>query len=127
MRVATRLEEWLKNRTGRKLRSIIRYEGGEFEVTYLRDDVAQQSTEDEIKAAVDESRMESLTAPIYNNAFSEAHGDLTCLVKIFENVVELNFVVADGLGTAVALDVEALENTHDLIAEAREIVLDEQE
>ena len=71
--------------------------------------------------------MESLTASMYAETFSEDHGQLTCLVQCFENVIEMNFVLEDGVGAAVALDAEAMADAHGLVAEARQIVLGERQ
>jgi hypothetical protein len=124
-RMATRLQEFFEQRTNGNLRSIVKYEEESYEIVHLRDDVVEQYTTDEIESAIDESRMESLTAPIYEDTFSEDHGQLTCLVQCFENVIEMNFVLEDGLGAAVALDAEAMADAHGLVAEARRIVLEE--
>lgn len=126
-RMVTRLEDFFKQRTDGKLRSIVKYEEDTCKIVHLRDDVAEQYTADELESAIDDSRMESLTAPIYENTFSEDHGQLTCLVQCFENVVEMNFVLKDGVGAAVALDAEAMVDAHGLVAEARQIVLEERE
>lgn len=56
------------------------------------------ATGEGVERAVDDSRMESLMAPVYGDLFSEDHGELTCLAKCFENVIEMNFVLADGVG-----------------------------
>lgn len=71
--------------------------------------------------------MDSLSAPIYKDTFSEDHGELTCMVQCFEIVIEMNFVLEDGVGAAVALDAEAFAETQGLVAEAREIVIEERE
>lgn len=126
-RMATRLEDYFEQRTDGKLRSIVKYEESSYEIIHIRDDVAEQYTPDELESAIDESRMESLAAPIYENTFSEGHGQLTCLVQCFENVIEMNFVLNDGIGAAVALDAEAMGDAHGLVAEARQIVLEERE
>lgn len=126
-KVTSRLEEFFKQRTDGSLRSIVKYEPDDFEIVHLRNDVAEQYTEREIDESVDDLRMESLSAPIYEDSFSEDHGELTCMVKCFENVVEMNFVLDDGVGAAVALDEEALSEAHGLVEEAREIVIDERE
>lgn len=126
-RMATRLENFFEQRTDGDLRSIVKYEEDTYEIVHLRDDVGEQYTTDELESAIDESRMESLTAPIYENTFSEDHGQLTCLVQCFENVIEMNFVLEDGVGAAVALDAEAMADAHGLVAEARRIVLGERE
>lgn len=126
-RMASRLEDFFEQRTDGKLRSIVKYEEDSFEIVHLRDDVADQYTEEEIKDAIDDFRMDSLTAPIYKNTFSEDHGELTCLVQCFEDVIEMNFVLSDGVGAAVALDAEAMTDSHGLVAEARQIVIEERE
>jgi hypothetical protein len=127
MRMASRLEEFFEERTDGNLRSIVKYDHDSHDAVYLRDDVAEQYTEDEIKKAVDDSRMDSLTAPIYKDTFAEDHGELTCLVQCFENVIEMNFVLEDGVGAAVALDAEAFAESQGIVAAAREIVIEERE
>lgn len=126
-RMATRLENFFEQRTDENLRSIVKYEEGSYDIVYLRDDVADQYTTEEIESAIDDSRMESLTAPIYEDTYSEDHGQLTCLVQCFENVIEMNFVLEDGVGAAVALDAEAMADAHGLVAEARAIVMEERQ
>lgn len=121
--VVPELREFFQRRTDDHLRSIVRYDQTEFSVEHIRDDVADQYTDEQIARAVDDSRMESLSASIHEEILAPDHGDLTCLVKCFEHVVEMNFVVADGAGAAVALDIEAVAGTHSLMSDAREIVL----
>jgi hypothetical protein len=124
-RMASRLEEYFTARVGENLRSIVTYEEDSFELEYLRDDVGDRYTDIEIDKAIDESRMESLSAPIYDGLYDEDHGDLTCMVKCYEHVIEMNFVLNDGVGAAVALDAEALSEAAGLVGEARQIVIDE--
>jgi hypothetical protein len=126
-RMASRLQDFFEQRTDGNLRRIVKYEMETFEIVYLRDDIADQYTTAEIESAIDESRMESLSVPIYENTYSEDHGDLTCLVQCFENVIEMNFVLDDGVGAAVALDEEAMTESHGLVSEAREIVIEERQ
>jgi hypothetical protein len=126
-RMASRLQEFFEQRTDGKLRSLVKYEADTFEIVYLRHDVTDQYTHSEIESAIDESRMESLSAPIYEDTYSDDHADLTCMVQCFENVIEMNFVLEDGVGAAVALDAEAMTDAHGLVAEARAIVLEERQ
>lgn len=126
-RLASRLEEFFREETGGNLRSILKYEMDDRELTYIRDDVAEQYSEEELKDAIDDSRMESLSAPMYEGIYSEDHGEITCLVKCFENVLEMNFVLDDGIGAVVALDSEALDVQYGLVGRARKIVEEERE
>jgi len=64
-----------------------------------------------------------MKAPIDENTFAADHDELTCLVKCFQNVIERSFVLDGGVGAAVAIDEEALGETHDLVSEAREMVI----
>ncbi|WP_231608270.1 hypothetical protein [Haloferax gibbonsii] len=126
MRVATQLEEFFIERADENLRSIIKYDHAETEVVYLREDVAARHPPEKLEEAVDDSVMESLMAPVYGDIYTDNHGNLTCMVKAFENVIEMNFVVDDGVGAAVALDASAMAETRGLVADARAIVLEEQ-
>lgn len=125
VQMASRLETYFEERTNDALRSIIKYDHEGVDIVYLRDDVADQYSEEEILDAVDESRMQSLSAPLHEEAFSENHGDLECMVNVFEHVVEMNFTLDDGVGAAVALDIEALDERSGLVSGAREIVVEE--
>lgn len=124
-RMASRLQSFFEDRAPGKLRSIVRYNHDSFETVFLRDDVADQYSPEELERAIDESRMDSLTAPIYEHTYSEDHGELTCLVQCFERVIEMNFVLEDGVGAAVALDAAAFADAQGIVAEARQIVLEE--
>ena len=121
-KLASRLESFFNQNTDGSLRSIVKYEEGDFSTVYLRDDVADQYTPEEAARAIDDSRLESISAPVYEDLFSENHGELTCMVKCFENVIEMNFVLGDGVGTAVALDATALSEAQNLVGEARNLI-----
>lgn len=124
-KITPRLQEFFEGRTNGELRSIIEYNPDGANVVYLRDDVAEQYTDKEIETAIDEARMGSLHVPIYESTFSKDHGELVCMANCFENVIELNFALEDGVGTAVALDAEALDETHNLIADAHNITIEQ--
>lgn len=121
--VASRLQSFFEERTDGELRSIVTYDGDDVDVVFIRDDVATEYTTDELRTAINESRMESLYAPVYEHAFSQEHGDLECMVNCFEEVVELNFALDDGVGAAVALDADALDDARGLVSEARQVVV----
>lgn len=123
--VAARLQSFFEDRVGESLRSIITYEADTHAIEYLREDVAAQYSPDELADSIDTSRFDSLTGPLYEGAFSHEHGELTCLVQAFEHAVEMNFILDDGVGVAVGLDIDALEDTSGLVADAREILIEE--
>lgn len=121
--IPSQLRAFFEQRADGELRSIIKYKKESSEIIYIRDDVAEQYDGRELESAIADSRMESLTAPMYNEAFSDDHGELTCITQCFENVIEMNFVIADGEGVAVALNAEAMTEAHGLVAEARGLVM----
>ncbi|WP_232703552.1 hypothetical protein [Halobacterium wangiae] len=125
VQMASRLEEFFEEQTSGALRSIVKYDHEGMDIVYLRNDVAEQYSEAELLDAIDESRMQSLSTSLYERAYSEGHGELECIVNCFENVVEMNFALEDGIGAAVALDVEALDDDDGLVSEARDIVVEE--
>lgn len=125
MKMASRLEEYFADEAGDNLRSIVKYDLDGAEIVYIRDDVAKQYPDEGVKRVIDEARMDSFAAPIYEDNFSEDHGELTCIVQCFENVIEMNFILDDMVGAAVGLDVEAMQASHGLVAEARRIVAEE--
>lgn len=126
-KMTTRLQSFFEEQANGYLRSIVKYEQRDYEVVFLRDDVAERYSPAELEDSLDDMLMESFSAGIYENTFSDDHGDLTCMVKCFENAVEMNFVLTDGVGTAVGLDAEAMADAHGLVAEARSIVLEERD
>lgn len=123
--VASQLREFFENETNDELRSIIRYGRDFVDVEYLRDDVADQYSETELKDSIEDTRLDSLHAEFHEQSFSKDHGDLQCMITCFENVIEMNFIVTKGVGAAVAIDAEAMDEAHGLISQARNIVLEE--
>lgn len=105
------LTEFLKGHVGQHLRSVLRYDdqGGEF--LYLRDDVAEQYSDDEIEDVVREARLEGIDRHHQESLYD--HGSLDCTVRSFEEAVEMHFARDETSGTAVALDGEvfAVHNT----------------
>lgn len=123
--LASRLQAFFEEQVGDDLRSIITYEAESHNVVYFREDVASQYSPEELSKSIDDSRFDSLTRPLYEGTFSQDHGELTCLVQAFEHAVEMNFILDDGKGVAVGLDAQALKETHGLVADARDILLEE--
>lgn len=125
LKIASRLEAYFEEAVGDNLRSIVKYEPESAEIVYIRDDVAETYSDEGIADAIDDARMDAFSAPLYEDSFSADHGELTCLVQYFENAVEMNFVLDGMAGTAVGLDIEACQESRDLVTEARQIVLEE--
>ncbi|MGB9986654.1 DUF7522 family protein [Salarchaeum japonicum] len=103
----------LRDQAGDHLRSIVGYTRDNYTLHYVRDDVRERYTEDELDEAVEEMRLETLEKNYLNSVFQRRHGDLYCRLVVFSEATEMNFVVSDGEGLAVAVDTpyfEAEEN-----------------
>lgn len=89
-----------------QLRSVVGYTPESYTIHYIRDSVAAQYTETEIQAAVEELRLETLEQEHVNSVFGAVHGDQQCRITVFDQAIELNFVLSDGTGVEVAFDRE---------------------
>lgn len=97
-----RLANFLRERVGDGLRSVIYYERDEYEVVFVRDDVADY--DEDIDGIVAD-----LWADSYEQAIREdlrGQGPLYCTVWVFDEAIEMHFVADERQGVAVALDTE---------------------
>lgn len=101
-----KLRDGLRGQVGDHLRSVVVYTADDYEVRYLRDDVADGYDTAEFERGIEEMRFEALEADYINDVFGERHGDLHCNATFFEAAVELNFVVDDTTGLAIAIDAD---------------------
>ena len=99
------LTEFLEERVGDHLRSVIFYDDHGGEVLYVRDDVADEYTDEDIGEVVRDVRLEAVEKPHQESLY--AHGPLNCTLRSFDDAVELHFPHDETSGTAVALDGEA--------------------
>jgi hypothetical protein len=81
----------LADRLGTALRGVIRYDSGEFDHS-LREDVAAQYSDDEIRTLVDNTIVHQLDAPAVESSFRL--GSLEAVVRTFERSWVVR--VADG-------------------------------
>jgi len=105
------LTEYLRDRVGEHLRSVLAYDGDGGELLYVRDDVADQYSEAEIANIVREVRLEAIEKPHQEDLY--AHGSMNCTVRSFEDAVEIHLPRDETSGTVVAFDAEvfAIHNT----------------
>lgn len=98
------LTEFLKECVGDHLRSVIFYDDHGGEVLYVRDDVADKYTDEDIHEVVQDVRLEAVEKPHQESLY--AHGSLNCTLRSFGDAIELHFPHDKTSGTAVALDGE---------------------
>lgn len=111
------------------LRSVVGYTAETYTMHFIRDDVAVQYDDDDIVAAIDELRLETISRNQTNSVFQGIHGELECCVNIFANAVEYHFMLDDGHGVELAFDREWLtagdsvvEDVIELLAEHTEYI-----
>ncbi|WP_276272612.1 DUF7522 family protein [Haloarcula litorea] len=100
---AGRLVERLRGLAGDELRGAIRYEETAYDLLYIRDDVAETYSEDEIAAAVDDIALEAMGDPERLSGLYRM-GQLEATARWFSEGI-LVHVPADGTtGVAVSFD-----------------------
>jgi SpoVK/Ycf46/Vps4 family AAA+-type ATPase len=105
------LTEFLKDYVGDHLRSVMYYDEAGADIVYVRDDVAEQYTDEDVEEVVHDVRLEAVEKPHQESLY--AHGSMNVTVRCFEDAVEMHFPHDEKSGTAVALDGEvfAIHNT----------------
>lgn len=98
------LTEFLSERVGDHLRSVIRYDEDGADLVYARDDVAADYSDAELERVFRDVRLESVGKPHQEDLYD--HGRLNCTVRCFEDGVEIHFARDETSGTAVSLDPE---------------------
>lgn len=110
---ATDFVEFLREETGACLRSVIRFDGQAHELAYVRDDVRDRYSEGDHERIVASLLAEA--AARHEDEELYVHGELDCIVRSFERVIELHFPRSVYSGTAVALDKDAVDDLSGLI------------
>ena len=104
------------------LRSIVGYTPETYTIQFIRDDVAAQYNDDDVVAAIDELRLETISHDQTNSVFQGIHGEFECRVNVFANAVEYHFVIDDGVGVEIAFDREWLATRNALVEDVIELL-----
>ncbi len=86
------------------LRSVVGYTPQSYTIQYIRDDVADHYTTAEIEAVIEELRLKTIEQSHAGDIYGSIHGDVECCITVFEQAIDLNFVLAEGTGVEVAFD-----------------------
>jgi hypothetical protein len=113
-----RLAEFLHEGVGDGLRSVIYYDSEEYEVVFVREDVAD----------FDEQDIDGIVADLWADSYEQGiredlrgHGPLACTVWAFEEAIEMHFVADERRGVAVALDTETFLAQSTFIGQCLEV------
>lgn len=93
----------LRSESDESLRFVVRFSGDEHKVVYLRDDVAEQYTDEEFQEHVQSLMLKSLGDPVNDDALAD-FGDLDATVRWFEEVVVATFPYREWSGVVAVLD-----------------------
>jgi hypothetical protein len=85
------------------LRLAIRYEGDDHEVVYVRDDVAEMYSPEELEEKVKQLVVEGLSAPPAQEQF-RLFGEMDVVVRRFEQAVVVHFPIDEFSGVAATFD-----------------------
>lgn len=97
---ARRLAEYLDQRVGDDLRSVVCYDEGECEILFVRDDVRREGLADDAERTISYLRHESLAREQRLFPF----GSLNGTVRSFERAVVMHFPLTQARGVVVTLD-----------------------
>lgn len=114
------LTEFLTDRVGDHLRSVLRYDEDGGELVYVRDDVAERYSTAEIKRVFQDVRLEGMGKPHQEDLYD--HGSLNCTVRSFDDAVEMYFPRDETTGVAVSLDGEVFAINNTFIGKCIELV-----
>jgi len=97
------------------LRLAIRYEGDDHEVMYIRDDVTEMYSPEELEEKVKQLIVEGLSDPPTQEQY-RLFGSMDVVVRRFERAIVLHFPVDEFTGLAVTFDRDAASSL-DTLAE----------
>jgi hypothetical protein len=101
--VAQSLVERYRAITPDGLRLAMMYEGDEHEMIYVRDDVAEMYSPEELEEKVKQLAVEGLSAPPTQEQF-RLFGDMRTVIREFDKAVVLHFPLDEFSGLAVTFD-----------------------
>jgi hypothetical protein len=87
------------------LHAVGHYSTDDYEVVYLRDDVREQYSDDEIEDVVEDLRWESFAKSTQERQYRL--GSLNCSMQAFEEGIVMHFPYDDNRGTLISLEPRA--------------------
>lgn len=116
--------EFVLDRAGTHVRSVLTYDDTSLEVQFLREDVADDYSAREIETVAEALRREGQTAGRQEHLY--AHGKLNCIVRCFDGGLEMHFPHGEHEegGIAVALEPDAAPNLYGFVDECLEHIGD---
>lgn len=114
------LTPYLKNAAGEYLRGVVWYEGDEYDIRFIRDDLRTQRLKSEVDEMIDRLRGESRVSE--RRAFP--FGEVNATVRSFEEAMVMHFPSTQGRGTVVTLDPEVTRQLNTFVGNCLERIDD---
>lgn len=115
------LTEFLDDEVDDQLRSVVAYDEDGYELIHLRPDVRAQYSPEAIDQIVEGARLEAFERPLIADAFADDLGDLTCQVKLFDEIVLVNLTLTEAEGVATTLDRPLPHDSESFLDELRAV------
>lgn len=105
------MTEYLQKTAGEYLRGIVSYNGNEYDIQYIRDDLRTRRLKSEVDKIIDRLRRESRSGERQAFPFGEVNGT----VRSFEEAMVMHFPKTQGRGIVVTLDPEVARQLNTFI------------
>jgi len=116
------LLEMVHSRAGDAFRVAIRYTPDDFEVTYVRDDLANAEFRETVGETVERARNYE---PISDISFYRGLGEHEATVEQYENAVVIHFARGDERGILISLDSDVAQGLGSFIRECTSVLYGE--
>lgn len=113
------LAEFLKEQSA-DLRSVAYYTDEVSEFVYIRDDIRAQYSQQEVEDVINHLWLEAFGKPGLEDVY--IHDELQCIVNHFEDAVEMNFLLGENAGVAVAFDADGFTTQQLFVSHCRELL-----
>lgn len=117
----SRLLTWLQNEHGEDLRVLLRYDGGDHEWLYRREDVVANYPEAEFEKSVETYR--DIEPLVHDQSEIIDGGALRATVNIYDEIVLLQFPLEPGEGVVVSFDANVGKDLVEIVATGLQLLL----
>ncbi len=114
------LVDLLKDEVGDRLRAVGEYDKDDYYVLYIREDVAEEFTQEDIGEIHHEMVLKGLGNQHIESLFDDE--PLECSIYQFKSIARLHFVKEDYLGYYVSFDYDGNVNPSKIVDECKELL-----
>ena len=112
-RISRSLSSYLGDRVGDHLRGVAQYQGDDFTVVYLREDIKKHRHRDEIDQMLTRIKQEGTANEEQSFPFGHMHATL----RIFDETIFMHFPLENRTGVVVALEPEVAQQLNSFVGD----------